>query len=490
MLRKLIVQVSHYSLSGVLVTIAGLISFPILTRLLDVGEYGLLSLISGTLGLITAFGKGGLQFSIVRFYSDIKAGRESWDLTSLFSTVVYSMTAIGLFVTLIWLGIVFLTPDDIWGDGKLKSLFAYTSILVVVQVLTSAFSGILQAQQRSATLSIFQVVKRYSVLLAVVVTLLFISNSLFGLYTATIAAQCVAVFILGRHVLKDVRLRLERISPDLLRQMLLYGLPLLGSEFSAVLLGLGDRYLINWMMGPESLGAYAAAFNLCRYVKTILIVALVKAIRPIYLRIWAEKGEAATKDFLERTLYFYLMVSIPVIAGISLVGPDLLSVLASEKYASGAAIIPYVIAGMMAFGTVSVLGAGLHIKKQGFIVMALTLISAASNIVLNLILIPIFGLQGAAIATLISYTLLAILYWVIGSRTLPIGIPWGVAIKFSVAALLMYFVIQHLSGFGKITTLLMQLGFGAFIYVTLIVIVDVQAREFARSMWKKAREYK
>jgi O-antigen/teichoic acid export membrane protein len=74
-LRRLFVQVSHYSVASLLTTVAGLISFPILTRIFSVDDYGRMNLISATLTVAVALGKTGIQHSIVRYRSEIREGK-------------------------------------------------------------------------------------------------------------------------------------------------------------------------------------------------------------------------------------------------------------------------------------------------------------------------------------------------------------------------------------------------------------------------------
>ncbi|HBA34554.1 MAG TPA: polysaccharide biosynthesis protein, partial [Gammaproteobacteria bacterium] len=88
MLKNLFIHFSKYSLSNILIALAGLVSFPILTRMLTVEQYGVMSLIGATLTLVISFGKLGVQHSAIRFYSEINANKSPFNLTQFFSTVL------------------------------------------------------------------------------------------------------------------------------------------------------------------------------------------------------------------------------------------------------------------------------------------------------------------------------------------------------------------------------------------------------------------
>lgn len=486
-LSKLLMHLKNYSLGSVLVTGAGFISFPIFTRLLSTDEYGLLSLIAVTLTFLVAVGKLGLQNPIVRFYSDAESKKDGWSLDNFYATVIYGMLGIGTIATLIWLLIVYVSPESWWNDPRLKALFTLTAILVIVRIMESAFANIFRARQLSKKLVTYRVIRKYSILTAIVITLFFISRDLTGLYTATILVEFIAVVMLSVLVLKNVKLSINEFNPARLKLMLIFGIPLVGHELAWTLLNIGDRYLIQAYLGASQLGVYAAAYSLSDYVRIIVIMSLYQALPPIYIRMWNEKGEAATRAFVEKSLYFYILVGFPVIAGLSVVGPELLTLLASEKYSSGAVIIPYVITGMVINGSVAFFSAGLYIHKKGKILMLLTVLSAGVNVILNVILIPEYGITGAAIATLVSYVLLATSNKMVSSKIFNINIPWVPIFKFGFSALLMYLAIIQIVTSSPLLTLVLQMVLGGIIYAIAVFAIDVQIRNITKDYFYKIR---
>ena len=484
MLRNLLVHVSRYSLAGLAGTIAGLISFPILTRMLSVSDYGLLSLIITTIYFIAAFGKAGLQFSIVRYYADSESGESQWNLSNYYSTIVIGMLGIGFVIMVVWALIVYVLPGSIWGEPKLKHLFLLTAILVFAEVSLSMLTGFLQARQQSGWLSIFRVIERYTILLVIVFTLYFISRSLEGVFIARIIAQLTVISILAYFVIRKVQISRHGFSPGMIKEMLIYGVPLLGNELVYIILSLGDRYIIQWQIGSEPLGAYAAGYNLCEYVKMMLVVALFQAIRPMYFKLWAEEGKAATQNFIERSLYFYLMLCFPIIAGVAVVGPVLLDLITAGKYSEGASVIPYIIAGLMVYGMHSMLGAGIFIKKSSALIW-ITLAAAVLNIILNIILIPRFGIEGAAQATLISYIFMTVIEALYGRRLLAIAFPFLAALKFLLLSLVMYFALKQIVIGSPLMTMFAQMIGGGILYAMLLLLTDNKARNIVLERFKK-----
>src|ERR1700749_798868 len=82
-LKRLMVQTSHYGLTSLFNMVAGLVTFPILTRLFSVADYGTMTLIAATLTVSVAVAKVGVQHSIVRYHSEIDAGKSKYSLAQL-----------------------------------------------------------------------------------------------------------------------------------------------------------------------------------------------------------------------------------------------------------------------------------------------------------------------------------------------------------------------------------------------------------------------
>ncbi|MCG6923848.1 MAG: flippase [Acidobacteria bacterium] len=491
MLKKLYVQTSHYTLSSALSALSGTISFPFLTRMLTVGEYGLLSLVSTTLELLVGVGKMGTQHSIVRFHGEADAGKGPADLKGFYSTAILTMAATGLAGTALW-AVVSPHLSAAWfRDSRIPGLFLLTAILIAVRVTGSALSNLLRAEQRTKALMVYRVMSRYVTLGFIVVALLFVARSVFGFYLALIVGELLLLGVLAVYVFVVLRRPTpspRHFSPALLRQMVAYGVPMMiGYELAGVILNVGDRYVIEALLGTGPLGLYSAAYNMCDYVRSIFILSIAQAVVPIYMRMWAEEGPEATGSFLEQSLRQYALLAAPVMAGVAAVGSDLLPFLASEKYASGAVVLPSVIAGMVFSGATAFTGAGLFLHRKTVTIMTLVVAAAALNVGLNLALIPRIGILGAALATLLSYAGLLVATTAFAQRELAVTLPWGALVKAGVLALGMYVVVVQIDAGGRLVTLVARVAAGVALYGGALLAVDRPIREQAQRVLAQLR---
>jgi len=489
--RKLFAQTSHYSIASLFTLIGGVITFPLLTRVLSVRDYGIMSLIGPTVSLSVALGKTGLQHAIVRYYTEIAAGKSRYSLPQLYSTTLLGMGASALVVML---GLVLgarVVPLRWIEDGMVRGLLTIVSLLVVVQVIDSTFTNLLQGAQRSTTLMKYQIAKKYLSLACLFVGILLISRSLWAFYSATVFAEAIALALFAWVLFREndqARPRVERFSRPLYGELLRYGLPMtFGYELAGVILNVGDRYVIKAHMGEEQVGLYSAAYNLCQYVQSVFITSLGTAITPMYMKMYDEEGAEKTARFASESLSNYFLLAAPVIAGVASVGPELLPSLASERYAAAGGVFPWVIAGMVIDTGATIVGAGLFIHRKASIMMLAVAGSAVANVLACLLLVPRFGIIGAAASTLIGYGVLYLAFAAGARRYLHVPFPWATLARAGVAALAMYAVLHFILPGHRFVTVAVRGVTGLLIYGALIAAIDATGRDFIKRAWRRVR---
>lgn len=484
-LKRLIVQTSHYSLSSLLAMVAGLVTFPLLTRLFSVTEYGIMSLIGATITVSVAVGKVGVQHSILRYHSEFATGQGRYSVAQLSSTTLLAMLVTGGGAALAVAGGIRLLPAR-WLDSQVPGLMAIAAVVIAVQVLESGVVGFMRAEQRTSQLMIYQVLKKYLGLGFILFALLALARSLTAFYTATALSEALAfgvlVLVMFRREMRPRPSR-KQFSWHLYVELLKFGVPMLiGYELSSIVLSVGDRYVISGTIGEQQLGLYAAAYNLCQYVQAMVITSLGQAIMPMYMQMWEQKGRDETLDFLNRSLRGYVLVGAPVIAGLAVVGPELLPALASDKYASASAVLPWVIAGMVVQGAANMFAAGLYIHRKTHVVMAIVVSSAFVNLGMNIVLVPRVGILGAGITTLVSYTANTMALAVATRHLLPVKIPWVTILRAGSAAMVMWLALRNLYPGHRFFTVGLRMGLGAVFYGLAIIPFDHDARAIARKM--------
>ena len=149
--ERLFQQSSHYFIGQFLVMAAGFISFPILTRIFSISDYGILYLLNTTMFIFLTVSRLGLAHTVVRFYSEFKSKNE---LPSFHSTIFIGYAILALTIVIIFLLTVQLFSERFL-NRYTQNLLSLISIIVFSSCLTSIFtsSNILIASYFSWTLS-------------------------------------------------------------------------------------------------------------------------------------------------------------------------------------------------------------------------------------------------------------------------------------------------------------------------------------------------
>lgn len=486
---RLVVHASHYSLASLLTTLAGLVSFPLLTRVFSVADYGVMSVVGASVAIAVALGKLGVQQSVLRYHSEVCAGKSAFTLRQLMSTTILAMLASGVVAAVAVFVASRVAPESVMGERRVRNLLAIMCIVVVVQVVGSALVNITRAEMRIKLLVTYQVAKKYLGLALILGAVFLVARDLTAYYVATVVAELLAVAALGLALFRRgglPRPAVADFSPPLYRQMLAYGIPMLfGNELAGIVLAVGDRYVIRALAGDEPLGLYSAAYNLCEYVQLVLVTSMGQAVMPIALEIWEQKGREPTAAFINQSLRGFVLFGAPVIAGVAAVAAELLPALASSKYAAATAVVPWVIAGMVVYEMSTMLGAGLFIERRTRLIMAIIMSSAALNIGLNLVLIPRAGIVGAAIATLIAYTVNSVALGAAGRAFLKVTPPWSTAARAGAASLLMFLIVSRIYPGHGLLSVAVRAVIGAAIYAAAMWAIDPDAKGIVRRILRQ-----
>ncbi len=475
-IKKFFTQFSHYTIAEILVFVAGFISFPILTRLLSTEEYGSLSLVTITLWLFMSIAKGGLQESAVRFFGEYNIKKDNEDRQTYYATFFYGSIILALFICLL---VVLSGP-------ALKNLFGKASTMEMVWILSGLiFTGtmsihllnFMRAEQRTRAYNTIVVLKRYSNVLLGIAFLFWISRTVRSLFLGHLIADSAILLLLILLSLRRFPLKPTKFSSSLLKTGLIFGFPLIGFELGHFLIKSSDRYIIQFLMGAETVGLFSAAANICHYAKDLILFPLTYAITPIYLEIWQTQGESETERFISKITRITLFLVIPILFGFGILSKDIMVVLASEKFIESGRLIPLIIPGTVLWGLSPLFAAGLYIQKKTATMTQIVMLGVTINVGMNLLLIPVMGMMGAALATLVSYTVLSgILVWV-SSKTLHVSLSLKPILVSLAASLVMTGTLAMFGITSNLLFLAAKIILGTLIYASIVVLILPDARK-------------
>jgi O-antigen/teichoic acid export membrane protein len=174
-------------------------------------------------------------------------------------------------------------------------------------------------------------------------------------------------------------------------------------------------------------------------------------------------------------------------------GADILTIMAPEAYAGALMVIPWVALAMIPFGMYPILSIGPKIVKRPNLIAWVAIMAAALNVALNIVLLPVWGIVGAAIATFVAYSFLSVVTYNWGKRLYTFPIDWPRLLKISLSAFLTYLVVAQIGQLELsylLSLLLKAIGLLTFPVILLLVgfFSQDQLKELikvAKNVWSK-----
>ncbi len=193
-------------------------------------------------------------------------------------------------------------------------------------------------------------------------------------------------------------LRLRGINRMTWKSMLKFALPLIPTQIFWWIVSVSDQYLVAFMISDSANGIYAAAYK----VPTILMV-----VATIFMDAWqisaVQENNAQRARFFTKVFNAYQVIMLFASACLIPFSKLLTKILTSDAYYESWKYIPFLILATAFCNLVNFTGSVYMVEKRSVAALITTIMGAAINCGLNVILIPLWGIQGAAVATFISY---------------------------------------------------------------------------------------
>jgi O-antigen/teichoic acid export membrane protein len=418
-IKTLVRHSSHYLTGQVCAMAIGLVSFPYLTRVLSVADYGTMELIGRLALLGTAAGKLGVQHSVLRYFNP-KTFAESSDLQRRF----YSTSILGAMGTAALAGLVTLMAYlyATGGEALALPLALAAGALALIRAVYSILCNLLRAEQRTG---LYTAVNTWGRALTVggILALFALSQPNLRLYFAvTVGVELTIVALLTAWLARRGLIAFGSFDRPLFASMVAFGLPMVAYETLLVALEAVDRFLIRGMLGANPLGYYAAAYTICIYIQDLLMVPINLAMLPLYLKLYNTEGAARTAEFLTDSFRLFVLAAGCLLAGVTACATSGVTLIASAKYAQSALLIPWIVGGLVLYAANAFLSAPLMIEKRTTTMAMLVASALVVKVALNLLLLPRMGLYGAAVSTIIGYLFLLGMTAYHSLRLMPIGV--------------------------------------------------------------------
>lgn len=205
--------------------------------------------------------------------------------------------------------------------------------------------------------------------------------------------------LIGISIKLHKQLSFSNINIGLIKKMLLFSFPLIPTAVMWWVMNASDRYVITWFVGVSATGIYAVSSK----IPTIITVAY-----QIFQQAWqisaVEEKDSVEKELFYTSVYngFVKMCFLAAALLILLIKP-LIELAVSTQYHDAWMFTPFLIISAVFSSLGGFLGVNYIVEEKTTGAFITALIGAVLNLGFDLLLTPIIGVQGAALATLIGY---------------------------------------------------------------------------------------
>ena len=404
-IKSLSTRTIFMMISTILVNAISLITAPVFTRIMSTADFGIFSLFTSWINIFSIICGG-------QTYGTLNNAKIEYDpkvyLNYCFN--VFLISTIGC----IFAGGIVLINFDFFSDVlHLPQKCLLWLILGSYGTYAINFlSGYLIIEKKAVqNLIVSLIVVLFSTLLSIILIMhIPLIEGYFGrilgysIVYFTAAVCCVLYF------LKFANLK---VNINFWKFCLPLSIPLIVHSLSGILMSQSDRIMLMSQKGESVVGVYSFCYTMALPV-SVLSGAINSAWTPEYYELMVQKKVDEIEEHYSRQQFIMTAMT----CGYMLVAPEVVKLLSVKEYWKGISIIPLVILGYyFSYLYFFPVNYEFYLKKTKYIA-ASTTIAAFVNILLNFVLIPLYGMHGAAIATIASYILLFLAHDIIARNVL------------------------------------------------------------------------
>lgn len=389
-----------FSVGNWLVLIIGFISTPLITRIINPGEYGKFGFFNLYASIVMLVITCGLDQSYVRFfYEEEEENRNK---------LLFESIKIPLILNLILacIIIIFRVPISKFVISEYDLSFIVLFVLNIILLSIGRFSLLtVRMKQKGRLYSMLQVMQKVTYLMSIGLFFMIYNNKFLTLAYATLVSNLVLVVISifaerDSWNFKNIKgKKLKNSQIDILK----YGIPLVFTALVSWLFQSADRMAIKSYYGGE-VGLYQAGI----YTSANNIIAILNILQASFANFWLpvalekyEKNPEDTKFFTNiNDIVSFLMFGVGV--GLILF-KDVIVLLLGEEYRVASYIMPFLVFMPVLYTMSEVSVGGINFKKKPKYHIIIASAACLFNVIGNSILVPLLGIKGAAISTGLAY---------------------------------------------------------------------------------------
>ncbi|MDP2036946.1 MAG: polysaccharide biosynthesis C-terminal domain-containing protein [Ignavibacteria bacterium] len=475
-IKQLTKDTAVYGISTILGRFFGFILTPFYTHVLpDKGEMGIFNNYYAAIAFLNVVFIYGMDAAFMK-YASLNSGETK---KKVFSTalIAVTVTTLILSVVLYFLQNSFMSYLDIpekyllIDAERFYRFFYYLIFILILDTVTIIPFAYLRLERKSKK---FALIRLINIVVNLLLNLFFFIKLKWGMesiFVANLIASLLNLVLLAPDILQNLVLKIDK---EYLRKMFWFGVPYLPASLSATIVQVINRPMVEKLTDYETLGVFSASYKLGTLM--MLVVMMFQfAWQPFFLTNAKEKN---AKEIFAKVLTLFLLFTSFLWIVISLFIDDVMKMklfgisIYQERYQDGLVIVPIILLGYLFNGIYYNFQAGIYIEEKTKYFPIVTGAGAIVNVIANLLLIPVWGIMGAALATLASYIIMAYGLYYYSQKFYKIEYEFAkiariILLLFATTGV--YYYIYYIVGLTFAYKLIMLLGFVGMLFVMRVV---------------------
>jgi stage V sporulation protein B len=447
----------------------------VVAGILSESEYGLVAIALMGPNLIAIFRDWGVDWATIKYTAQYRSENKEANVKNVLASVIVFELILGFSLSIISLFLSSFLATNIFDRPDIVPLIQIASFTIFAEALMkaaqAAFTGYEKMEYHSITSVIYSTLKAvFMILLAIVGFGTF--GAVVGVTVAYLISGVIGIIFLYVTIYKNIPTqdagKLEIFAT--IKTLFRYGLPL---SISAILSGFLAQFynvLLAIYCTDLLIGNYQVAINFASIV-TFFVMPILTVLLPAFSKLDSQKEREMLGNVFQLSVKYAALLIVPVAFAVMALSQPGISTFFSGKYSySPLYLALYVVTFIYtAFGYLSIENI-LKSQERTDVNMKLTLITSAIGLVLNLVLIPSFGIVGLLVTNIIAGipSLVIALWWI--RKKFNASIDWFSSVKIvlasALAAAITYVVVSQLSLSSWLSLIL-----GAAIFLTAYLVV-------------------
>ena len=343
---------------------------------------------------------------IIRFYFDYDDKKER----KRFTGSIYIFTILS---ALLLCGLIDLFKTEIFGglfkDIPLNPHFRIVIWTTFFAISLRLISAYFRAARQTIKASLLEITRAALIAVGAIIFLVVLRRGTVGKLQGDFAAYFLCFLI---STILFFKIATPAFNLSYIKEAVRFGLPLIPLALSLWIMGFIDRIMLQYYRNAAEVGFYSLGYNI-GIILALSNIAIVRAWRPYFY-------ETATKGVNKEKISKLMLniFSFMLLIGICLTvfSKVLISFVSPPEYIYSATIVPLIITGYVMFSLFNLFSTQIGYAKKPHYLTKISLFCVAINIGLNILLIPSFGMHGAAVATVITFIFLALFTFIYAQK--------------------------------------------------------------------------